>query len=168
MPLKVEISHEFPFGVESYLEIFFDPAFADFVRERASVEEYRVESLERSETHIARTVKVVPKVELPGWMRRVLRSGRIAYLETMSHRIGSDQIRQTILSSVLPERIHIGALITLEALGPDRCRRRGEVDISVKIYGVGPRVEEQLAETFKKGYDEGLGHMTGFHGRAGV
>ena len=167
MALKVNVSHEFPVSVERYIEIFFDPQYVEYLEQNAGVEQYRIESLQRSETHIARTVKVVPKVELPGWMKKALRSKRIAYLETMSHELGSSKLKQTILSSVLPERIQINAVIELEPKGTDRCVRHCEVDISVKILGFGSRIEEQLVGTFKKGFADGVAHMAAFDERAG-
>ncbi len=159
MPVSLDLSHDLPFSPARYLEIFFDPDFADFVRARAQVSEYKVESLVRSETHVARTIKIVPKVDLPGWLRRVLGGDRIAYLETMSHAIGSNRIEQVILSSVLTERIDIRSTLTLEALPEGGCRRSARASIKVGIYAVGPRVEEQLLEIFRKGYAQGRDHM---------
>ena len=160
--MKLSINHRFSFGVERYLEIFFDPDFADFVRERIDVHEYRVISLERGKTHITRKTNIVPKVEVAPWLKRALKSKPIAYLEEMSHEVGSSVIRQEILPSVATKRIKISATITLEPLGPNACTRRGDIEISVKIPGVGSKIEAALAKSFSEGYEQGHLHMSQF------
>ena len=155
MSHAVDFSHEFPFHWKRYVELFFDPGLIGYLRIHLEMDEYRLEILERTAESNLRTLKVAPRLALPPLLRSLLRGKRIAYLETTSHLVGSKVLEWTVLASVLTEKIKIGGTYVLEDLGTERCRRTVLGEIQVDAYGVGGTIEERIAKSMFRGFDQG-------------
>jgi hypothetical protein len=159
MAHPLEIAGDFPFSVERYIEVYFDPGFIDYLRENLDVDEYRVELLETRGNKMARTLKVAPRLELPWIVAKALGSKRISYLETSLHHRGTRVIAWNVLTSVLPEKISVAGETVLEPTPNGGCSRSMKGEIAVRFRTVGPRVEEKIVESIKNGYVSGAGLM---------
>jgi hypothetical protein len=158
-----ELSHEFPFSVDRYIDLFFDRAFVEYLSESLdNMDEYRLEILERTPSTNLRTVRVAPRVELPRAVRTLLRGKRIAWLETTSHRVGGRTLEWTILTSVLTEKVRIGGTYVLEGLGAERCRRTVLGEIQVRAYGLAGTIEERIARQMEASYGSGRLRMIAY------
>jgi hypothetical protein len=162
--VRLDFSHEFPFSADRYVELFFDAGLVDYLRaELKDMHEYRVEILERTPTRYLRTLKVAPRIELPGKLGAILgRKKRIAWLETTSHAVGTPTLDWNILTSLLTEKIQIGGTYVLEDLGPNLCRRAVLGEINVRYMGVGHLVEDHIAGQMEKSFSMGREHMIAY------
>lgn len=163
MALTLDVSHEFPFSAQRYLEIFLDPAFATYVKEHSKLDVYDVERQETVGGVLKRTVLVVPRAELPGWMSKLLGGRQLAYREHMTHAEGSDRLQMEMVPTVLADKLSIKGEVKLEALGAERCRRSARITVKASILGLGSKLEEKIGENARSGYDKGHTNMIAFH-----
>lgn len=164
MSVRLDFSHEFPFSADRYVDLFFSRGLVDYLRtELQDMDEYRIEILERTPERSLRTLKVAPRIELPGLLRAMLgRKRRVAWLETTSHQAGTRVLDWNILTSVLTEKVRIGGTYVLEDMGPDLCRRTVLGEIEVRALGIGHRVEAHILGQMEKTFATGREHMIAY------
>lgn len=99
-------------------------------------------------------LKMSPKVELPGFMAKLV-GGRNDYVE---ERIWNDKTLSNtwkILPAISPDKVNIGGTVTVKDLGGGKCARIIEGDFEVRVALVGGKIEKfiisQTEDSFKKG-----------------
>ncbi len=98
-----------------------------------------------------RRIKVTPKTKLPGFLQKLL-GGTTSYEEHGRF----DPERQTFAFQVhmgrLSERATIRGELRTEPEGPDRCRRVCAMEISVRVPGVGRKIERIIEANLRENY----------------
>lgn len=163
MATTIEVSHDFPFSPEQYIEIFFAPEFASYVLSKGRLETYEAERLERTETDLERVMLVVPKVELPAWLKRAIGGKKLAYREHMAHKFGSGEIDVQIVPTVLDGRITVKGRIRITPLDGGGCRRAASLTVKAAVFGVGGRIESGMGKSIRDGYAGGRENMIGYY-----
>ncbi len=162
MATTVTVSHDFPFSCQDYVDIFFDPEFAKYVLSLGKLSVYEPMKFEKSDTRIHRVMMVQPKVDLPGWFKKIIGGDKLAYHEHMTHEVGSKEMISKVVPTVLTGKVNIEGIITLEELPGGGCRRGAKLHVSVSMFGVGGKIEKALSKNVREGYDFGRTNMTNF------
>lgn len=137
-------------SVEAVFSAYFDPAHAAEQDRTLDVAERTV--LERTETDdtLRRVCRVVPRRQLPAFVRPLIAGGQLSYVETAVWRKREDLIAIEIRPSVLSGRALIEATYQLSAVGPEAILRRYEGTVSVDVALIGPRIERGIVAEFER------------------
>jgi hypothetical protein len=98
---------------------------------------------------IRRTSRVVPRRQLPGFLRP-FSSGALHYLEIATWRRTTNQISIEIRPSLMGGRAQIRATYHLEVVAPNTIRRRYAGHVSVDVALVRARVERGIVAEFER------------------
>lgn len=107
-----------------------------------------IELVDDGET-IRRTSRVVPRRQLPGFLRP-LSSGPLHYLEIATWHRATNEISIEIRPSLMGGRAQIRATYTLDAVAPNTVRRRYQGHVSVDVALVRARVERGIVAEFER------------------
>ena len=161
MATPLELSTDYPFSPQRFFEVYFDRGFTDHLNANLDVE-MRIEILhDKPETYL-RTVRTVPHIDLPGFAKKVLGGKKgFSYLETSKHDKGSDLISWNILPSVIPDKFSMGG-VTRVVPTPNGCTRFVEASVEIKIFALGPRLEETIVKAVRDSFIKGQALMVDY------
>jgi len=155
MTQHVVIAHEFTTDVDTFLaKIFFDHEFnRQLYLVQLGFPEWLILNETDNGSEIVRQVKVSPKQDAPGPVQKLL-GDRFSYIEDGKFDKATKQYRFKITPSSMAERINTSGVMRIETIQPKRIRRVIELDIEVKIFGVGGMIESYTAKATKESYDK--------------
>lgn len=153
-------------SVAAVFTAYFDPAHAAAQDRALEVDERTV--LERTETEaeLRRVCRVVPRRQLPAFVRPLIAGGQLSYVETAVWHKADDRIDLEIRPSVLSGRAVIQATYRLSAMGPEAVLRRYEGTVSVDVALIGPRIERGIVAEFERSMPVAAGCTQAFLDRS--
>jgi hypothetical protein len=118
------------------------------------------ELVERRETdaEITRKIRVVPKLDLPGPVAKLLGSS-FAYTEEQTFDKKTRLFRARTIPSVLSDRLSSEASVRAEPAGEGKCKRTCELSVDARIFGVGGLVESALEKNLRTGWEQAAAYM---------
>ena len=118
------------------------------------------ELVERRETdaEITRKIRVVPKLDLPGPVAKLLGSS-FAYTEEQTFDKKTRLFRARTIPSVLSDRLSSEASVRAEPAGEGKCKRTCELSVDARIFGVGGLVESALEKNLRTGWQQAAAYM---------
>jgi hypothetical protein len=138
--------------------------FLDEERQRKQyVEEFRFphyEVLNRQETEaeITRKIRVVPKLEVPAAVAKLL--GRsFGYTEDQTFDKRNHIYRARTTPSILGDRMSSETTVKVEPAGHGRCRRICEITVDARIFGIGGLVESAFEKNLRAGWEQSAAYM---------
>ncbi len=139
----ITASVELPCSVERFWEIYLDEAF---LRELYMTElQYKEFSLLEAKGD-TRKVRIVPKINLPGPLEKLM-AGGFVYENHGSLDRASNTWTFRMVQPVGPdgkakkEMVSTGGKVHVQALGDGRCKRTDEVTVEGRIFGLGGIIE---------------------------
>jgi hypothetical protein len=118
------------------------------------------ELVERSETdaRIQRTIKVTPRLELPGPVAKLLGDG-FGYTE-----VGIFDKQTLVWTAVMTPNMSGGKLrgevvVRAERTGERRCRRICDAVVEAKVFAIGGLIESSLENTMRTGWAAAAAYM---------
>jgi hypothetical protein len=136
-------------SVADVFAAYFDPGHQREQDDQADLLERTVLEIVDTETDLRRVCRVVPRRQLPGFVRALMR-GPLHYTETVRWRKASDEIDIEVLPSVLGGRAKITALYRLAAVGPGAIHRHYGGFAHVDVAMVSARIERGIVAEFEK------------------
>ena len=120
----------------------------------------RYEVLERrdGEAETFRRIRVVPKLDLPGPVAKLLGSS-FAYTEDQTFDKKARTFRSKTIPSVLADRLTSESNVRAESAGVGRCRRTVEVSVEARIFGIGGLVESAFEKNLRSGWENAARYM---------
>ena len=145
------LTHEIATDVDGFWKIFFDKDYnVALYLKGLKFPAFELVSLKETDKEIARTIKVTPKLDVPGPVAKLLGSG-FAYTEEGTfdratklwrwHNIPSDKVRTE-------------GTVRVESIGDGRIRRIGDTTIEGKIFGLKSVLESTIEKNIRQGWDE--------------
>jgi hypothetical protein len=113
------------------------------------IAEREVLELVEDASTIRRVSRVVPRRQLPGFLRP-FSSGPLHYIEVATWTRATNRISIEIRPSLMGGRAQIRATYLLEAVAPNTIRRRYEGHVSVDVALVSTRVERGIVAEFER------------------
>jgi hypothetical protein len=111
-----------------------------------------------SEVESFRRIRVVPKLDVPGPVAKLLGSS-FAYTEEQTFDKKARTFNSRVIPSVLADRLHSTSSVRAESSGAGRTRRNVEVTVEARIFGVGTVVEGALEKNLRTGWDNAAAYM---------
>ncbi len=158
MTQLIEITHEFPFSAERWLDLYFSRGFIEHLDAHLPAR-MKLEILEDKPDTRLRTVRTHPQVELPGFAAAITGGKTLSFLETSVLKKGTNKIEFSVVPNIIPEKFIISGGATVEALTPTTCRRTMRTELTIKVFAVGARLEEFIARSLRESYAKGHGAM---------
>jgi hypothetical protein len=141
---------EHVFRASSTAEVFaayFDAGHQLEQDRRVDIVERTVLELSQTDDELRRTSRVVPRRQLPGFVRPLV-SGQLSYVETILWRKHADEIDIEIRPSILRGRASITALYRLSRGPTGSILRRYEGFARIEVSLIGPRIERGIVAEF--------------------
>jgi len=96
--------------------------------------------------------RVVPKRQIPGWLRAVTRAG-LEYDEESIFYKADNRIEISIRPALMPGRTRIESTYSVVAIEPGRVLRRCEGEIEMRIPVIGGRLERAIVRDMEASYE---------------
>lgn len=143
--------HEIATDVDGFWKSFFDPDYNQALYAKGlQFPKYEVLKFEESDTKIVRSVRVTPKLDVPGPIAKMLGDG-FAYLEEGTF----DRATKIWTWKNTPsDKLATEGKIRCEAAGDGKCRRVGDIKVEGKMFGLGGMLESTLEKNLRAGWDK--------------
>ena len=152
MALVTPFCFEHTFRAVSVADVFtayFDPGLQIEADRRVEIVERTVLELTDSGGVVRRVCRVVPRRQLPAFVRPLI-SGKLHYMETAQWRRRDDEIDIEIRPSVLGGRAVISALYRLSRVGSGLIHRRYQGSVSVDVALFSSKIERGIVRDFQR------------------
>jgi hypothetical protein len=146
------IQHDFDTDVPTFWRLFFHEPFNVAVYERIGIKERTKLEWKEDEKGIFFSVRIIPKRELPGFIKKFV-SGDFGYVESSTYHRAANTLDVKIVPTMMSERVKISGLFTVKELAPGKVRRTFEGEVGVSIPLLGGKIESYIVDDTKKGYD---------------
>jgi hypothetical protein len=153
----VRIAHRFDCDERTFWDrIFFDEAFnRDMYLKHLQFQNWQVLEQRETETTIARTVTVTPKVgDLPGAIKSLI-GENLSYREIGTFDKQARRYKLDVVPNVLPDKVSVRGETWVEPIGATQCNRIFEAEVNVKVFGVGSIIEKRLIADLQLSYNAG-------------
>jgi hypothetical protein len=149
------IVHEFACTPERFWGLFFDPEFnAALYRDGLRVEGYAVLASRETEAEIQRTVTGRPQLKIPAAAQKIV-GDRLSFTEEGRFDKRAGVWRASFTTSAFGDKVRSQTTIRLEAAGPGKIRRVGEVQVEAKIFGMAGFVEGSIETSMRETWAAG-------------
>jgi hypothetical protein len=98
-------------------------------------------------------MKTEPKTQTPAVVEKLI-GGSITYSETGRFDAKTGKWTYDITTSKLSDKIKISGTLWVEPRGEKKIERFCEIDIEVKVFGVGGTIEKFVADTTRESYEK--------------
>lgn len=152
--MKFTVRNVFNCSVETYWRsIFFSPEYNErLYREALGFKGFELVELTGepgSDRH--RVLKTEPAADAPAVVKKLI-GDSLTYVETGDWDAKTRLWTYEIATNKLADKLRIGGHLYAEPKGEDRCERIAEIEIEVKIFGVGGAVEKFIEKTTRDSY----------------
>jgi hypothetical protein len=152
--VKFTVRDIFETDVDTYWsEMFFDEEYnSRLYREGLGFKDFAVLELtgEKGGPR-TRKMRTEPAADAPAVVRKLI-GDSLTYTESGSFDPAKKLWTYTIATSKLADKVHIGGKLWAEPKGPKKLERIAEIEIEVKIFGVGGAVEKFIEKTTRDSY----------------
>ncbi|MDY0058311.1 MAG: DUF2505 family protein [Myxococcota bacterium] len=153
--MRFTTRHEFACTPEAFFStaIYFHPAYHEGLYRELRFREVQV--LERHEEgDRLREVRIKrPIRDLPGPVKRALGVEAVEYREEALYDRRALTYEFRVFPNVLPGKIRIAGGYRILPAAPGRCLREVDLEVEVRLFGVGAAVERHILEDLRLSYD---------------
>jgi len=151
---KFTVTHEINCNAETFWKLFFDKSFNETMY-RNELGFPRFDILDQQETDAKLTRKVAgqPKMDVPAPVAKLLGSN-FAYVEEGTLDKSTKIWRWKLIPSTLADKMRTEGVVRLEPIGDSKVRRIAEIEIEVKVFGVGGLMESSAEKQLRQGWDQ--------------
>lgn len=150
-PFRLE--HEFCATPALYWRAFCDSECARAQYELVGVRSFEIMRWDDEGDTFVRSVRVTPRRDFPGFMRKVLGTS-LSFTETTTLYRQDGYAETRVTPDMMASRVGIAGKHTLIETGPDRVTRVFEGQIEVAIPLVGGRIEQVVYDDMVKSYQQ--------------
>lgn len=153
--MKLRTEHLIDVAADEFFEkVFYNEEFNDDLFRQLDFRERTVLTHEDRGDTVFRSVRQVPERELPKAVLKAMGAARLEYTENTTWHKSTGMVDVEVISSVKPDKIKIAGKLWVEPAGEGRCKRMFEMDVTVKVFGIGSMVEKQIVEETRQSYDK--------------
>ena len=168
--MRFRCQNVFNCDAETYwTKIFFDTEYNDALyRNVLGFKAFEVQEL-TGETGGDRTRRTYtePKADAPAVVTKLI-GGGLAYTERGRFDAKAQKWSYEITTNKLSDRVRIGGTLWVEPRGDRRIERICEVDLEVKVLGIGGVVEKYIADTTRDSYEKTAVYTNEFIAKKGL
>lgn len=152
--MKFIVRDIFDTDVDTYWNaLFFDAEYNDrMYREALGFKNFEtIELTGEPGERRTRTMRTEPAAEAPAVVRKVI-GDTLTYTERGHWEPDSQIWHYQIQTSKLADKVKIGGRLWAEPRGEHRCERVVEIEVEVKVFGVGGAIEKFIEKTTRDSY----------------
>jgi hypothetical protein len=137
-------------------KLFFDEEYnRRLFKEALEFPVYEQTELQDTDSHVRRSIKVVPKLgPMPGPLKAVIGEG-IGYQENGVFDKQTRRYTIDITPNKLAEKVTIKGTLYIEPRGDNKCNRVFDCSVTAKIFGVGGMLEKRVIADMQESYAKG-------------
>lgn len=139
-------------NLKDFEALYFNEDFNQAMCERVNLSR-TVVKLERDDEKLHRILRIGPDRELPGPVKKVLRTERLEYEERLQYRWGSYEAQWETIPSVMASKVDARGRILFQD-AKDGVLRVSEGEINVKLLGVGGMIEKLVVADVEKSFKD--------------
>ncbi len=151
--MKIDVRHSLPCSVERFWQLYWDDGFDEQLRRHTAVKRELLSETWDGKIRVRR-VRFSPQRELPAPIAAILGAQRLAYEQENRFDQARNEMRWTVLPSLLPGRLTASGRFRIEEDGDDSCVLRIDGDIIVAIPFVGGQVEKAIVTEIERSYSK--------------
>ena len=157
--MNIHLEHEIALGEDAFWKAFFDRGFNEqLYRHHLKFPEFEVVELVETEAEIRRRIKVLPNLDMPGAVQKVLGSS-FRYTEDAVFDRKTRILRTKTTPSMLADKTKNESTLKLVPLGDDKVRRILDVIVEVKLFGLGGALEGTFEKAIRDGWNKSAAYM---------
>ncbi len=157
--MNIHLEHEIALGEDAFWKAFFDRGFNEqLYRNHLQFPEFEVVEQTETETEIRRRVKVLPRLDMPGAVQKVLGSS-FRYSEDAVFDRKEKILRTKTTPSMLADKTRNESTLKVVPLGDDKVRRVLDVILEVKLFGLGGALEATFEKAIRDGWNKSAAYM---------
>lgn len=151
--MKLFIDQLFPgTNLEHFEETYFSEEFNTAIAQEIGLKERKlVEKRTDDDGKVHRRVRMIPAIELPGPIRKIVGDKEISYDEVSVFDPKNHSVRYQI-ESAAQDRVSVGGEIRFTAESSGGVRRVIDGEIIVKVFGLGTVIERFIESETQKSY----------------
>ncbi len=151
--MLIKISHDFDATADAFFELYFDTAsMTRMYRDYMQFPEFDVQQTDDAD-RIRRTIKAMPKMEMPGALSKVVGSS-VRYTEEGVFDKKTKVYTWKTTPGFLSEKIKNEGVMRVETLGDGKIRRTAEITLEAKVFGLGGMIESTFEKTLRDGWEK--------------
>lgn len=151
--------HEIDCDQARFWKLFFDKEFSAELFKHLSFPKWEVVDQKETETTITRTIKAVPKLDMPGPVAKALGPG-FGYTEEGTFDKATKKYTFVIKPSALEGKLKNEGSVRAEAIdGGKRTKRIVDVVAEAKVFGIGGMLESVTEKGTKDGWNKGAQYI---------
>ena len=152
--MKATYAHEFHCDADTFWnKIFLDPEYNKALYlQGLGFPEYEVLEERDTGNTVVRRVRVVPKQDAPAAIQKLV-GGKLAYVEEGTFDKTAKRYRFKVVSGAMADKVRTDGELRIEPVGDKRVRRVFDMNVEVKIFGVGGMVESFVGKSLQENYD---------------
>ena len=152
--MRFTIRHSIDTDVDTFWELFFAEDYNQAMFTGAlKFSKYAVLSLERSDDgSVRRRTDNAPPFELPPALKRVV-GDLSSYIEEGRFDAASRRWTADVTPSTMADKIRTHVELRVEPRGDKKCERIADIEVNVKIFGVGTVMEKFVEQQTRDAYD---------------
>ena len=153
--MKVTYSHIFNCDADTYwTKIFLDPDFnRSLYLDGLKFPEYEILEERDTGNTVVRRCRVLPKQDAPAVIQKAV-GGKFSYVEEGTFDKTTKRYRFKVVTASMADKIHTDGEMRVEPAGDKRCKRIMDMNIEVKIFGIGGMVESFVSKSMQDSYDQ--------------
>ena len=154
--MKGTIKHDFNINAEEYFDkVQYNEKFNDWLFVRIDYKSREIIETQDKGDRIERKVKLVPDRDIPAVAKKVIKVDQIEYIEDTTYVKGSNKITIQITPNIFPDKFSFKGELRLIPNGDKKCIREFEMELKLKVFGIGSILEKYIFEQIKSGYEDG-------------
>ncbi len=169
MTERVVIEHKIHCSEKTFWDLFQDDEYNRTIfMEQLQFERWEIVDRKESGDLVERKVEVEPKVgEFPIAVKKAI-GEKIAYREEGTLDKSVPAYRFEVFPAVLADKFKVSGQQTTRVLDEKSVIRRFEIEVQVKVFGVGGLVEKAIIKDLRRGYDLGAAYTNDYIAKHGL
>lgn len=148
------ITHDFRGrSIELFWRGYFDEDHQANLDSSSDMKERTVLAFEETEDTIYRELRMVPKRQLPAFIRKF--TNELGYTEKSTLVKADNRMTIEIVPTVFTNRSTITGIYTIEQVDPETIRRTYEGEIEIKVALIGKKIEKTVIEDMRRSFAAG-------------
>ena len=151
---KIRISHDFRCSsIALFWRGYFDETHQANLDSTSDMKEREVLEFTETDETIYREVRMVPKRQLPGFIRKF--TNELGYTEKSKLVKADNRMTIDIIPTVFTNRSRITGIYTIEQVDAETIRRTYDGEIEIKVALVGKKIEKTVIEDMQRSFAAG-------------
>lgn len=157
--MNIHLEHDILLGVDAFWTAFFDKGFNErLYKDHLRFPEFEISEQVETEKEIRRKLRVLPRLDMPGAVQKVLGSS-FRYAEEGTFDKATKVWKFRTIPSMMADKTRNEGTLRVERVSDDKVRRILDVVLEVKVFGLGGTLESTFEKAIRDGWNNSASYM---------